>query len=410
MSHARLAGLVAAAGTGLAFTIALSAQAPTGPRTHRFSANELATPGEQKPNPPKIVPQPDGVSLAVPPGFTATLYASGGFKRARNIAQAPNGDVFVVDSGAGTIWALRDANGNGTIEDTERSEFATGLNQPFGIAFQRGALYVAATDQVVKYPYARGDLKATAAAAVIAPLPNGKAGHWTRNIAFTPDGRHFYVTVGSSHNIDPDPDPLRATVLRFKADGTGREVVSTGVRNAVGIAVHPTTREVWMTVQERDGLGDDLVHDYAAKAVPGRFYGWPWAYLGAHEDPRHAGARPDLVKKTQVPELLFEPHASAMTMVFYGGKAFPAHYRTGAFAALRGSSGRAPRTGYKIVYLPFVKGQSTGAYEDFVTGWMLDENKPEVWGRPVGLTETTDGSLLVVEDGNGTIWKITYKG
>lgn len=410
MSLSRLTGLVAAASIGLALTVALAAQGPTAPRTYRFSAKDLATPTEQKPNPPKLVPRPDGASLALPPGFTATLFASGGFKRPRNLAQAPNGDVFVVDSGPGSVWVLRDANGNGTIEDSERSEFATGLKQPFGIAFQKGAVYVANTDAVVKFPYAPGDRTASAAPVTVAPLPTGPAGHWTRNIAFSPDGRTFYVAVGSSHNIDPDPDPLRAAVLKFNADGSGRQTLVTGARNPVGLAVHPTTREPWMTVQERDGLGDELVHDYVAKVVPGRFYGWPYAYLGPHEDPRHAGTMPDLVKKTVVPEVLFEPHSSAMTMIFYTGKTFPVRYRSGAFAALRGSGGRAKRTGYKIVYLPFAKGQATGGYEDFATGWMLGEDQPEVWGRPVGLTQLQDGSLLVVEDGHGTIWKISYTG
>ncbi len=410
MSLSRLTGLTAAASIGFALTVALAAQGPTAPRTYLFSAKDLATPTEQKPNPPKLVPRPDGASLSLPQGFTATLFASGGFKRPRNLAQAPNGDVFVVDSGPGSIWVLRDADKNGTIEDSERSEFATGLKQPFGIAFQKGAVYVANTDAVVKFPYAAGDRTASAAPVTVTTLPTGPTGHWTRNIAFSPDGRTFYVAVGSSHNIDPDPDPLRATVLQFNADGSGRQTLVTGARNPVGLAVHPTTREPWMTVQERDGLGDELVHDYVGKVVAGRFYGWPYAYLGAHEDPRHAGKMPDLVSRTVVPEVLFEPHSSAMTMIFYTGRSFPTRYRTGAFAALRGSGGRAKRTGYKIVYIPFAKGQATGGYEDFATGWMLGEDQPEVWGRPVGLAQLQDGSLLVVEDGHGTIWKISYKG
>ena len=407
MSLSRLTGLTAA-GAGLALTVAVAAQGPATPRTYAFSAKELAAPSEHHPNPPKVVPRPETASVSLPPGFTATLFASGGFKRPRNAAQAPNGDVFVVDSGPGTIWVLRDGNRNGTIEDGERSEFATGLKQPFGIAFQKGAVYVANTDAIVKFPYAAGDTRASAPPTTVTALPSGPTGHWTRNIAFAPDGRSFYVTVGSSHNIDPDPDPLRATVLRFNADGSGQQAVVTGVRNAVGIAVHPSTREPWVTVQERDGLGDELVHDYFAKVAPGRFYGWPYAYLGAHEDPRHAGKMPDLVKKSVAPEVLFEPHSSAMTVVFYGGSAFPARYRTGAFAALRGSSSRTKRTGYKVVYIPFVKGQPTGGYEDFATGWMIGEDSPEVWGRPVGLTVLQDGSMLVVEDGNGSIWRIAY--
>jgi glucose/arabinose dehydrogenase len=408
MSLSRLTALAAAAGTGLALTVAVAAQGPAAPRTYTFSAKELAAPSEQRPNPPKVVPRPATASLSLPPGFTATVFAAGGFKRPRNAAEAPNGDVFVVDSGPGSIWVLRDANKNGAIEDDERSEFATGLKQPFGIAFQKGAVYVANTDAVVKFAYAPGDRQATGTPTTVAALPSGPAGHWTRNIAFSPDGRSFYVTVGSSHNIDPDPDPLRATVLRFNVDGSGQQAVVTGARNPVGIAIHPSTREPWMTVQERDGLGDELVHDFVAKVAPGRFYGWPYAYLGAHEDPRHAGKMPDLVKKTATPEVLFEPHSAVMTMVFYTGSTFPARYRNGAFAALRGSSGRTKRTGYKIVYIPFVKGQPTGSYEDFATGWMIGEDSPEVWGRPVGLTPLRDGSMLVTEDGNGTIWRIAY--
>ena len=410
MSLSRSTALAATVAAGVTLTVALTAQGPAAPRSYKFSTAELAAPSEHHQNPPKLVPPPEGASLSVPPGFVARLFASGGFKRPRNVAEAPNGDIFVVDSGPGTVWVLRDADKSGTIEDGERSEFATGLKQPFGIAFTKGSVYVAATDQVVKYPYAPGDRKATADATPVTPLPNGPTGHWTRTIAFAPDGRSFYVTVGSSDNIAIDPDPLRATVLKFNADGSGRTTALTGVRNAPGIAFNPTTKEAWITVQERGGLGDDLVHDFLAKVVPGRFYGWPYAYLGAHEDPRHAGKMPDLVKKTAVPELLFEPHSSVMTLTFYTGKAFPANYRNGAFAALRGSSERVKRTGYKVVYIPFVKGQPTGTYEDFLTGWMLGEDKPEVWGRPVGLTQLQDGSLLVVEDGNATIWKISYKG
>ena len=408
MSLSRLTGAVLAASAGLALTVAVAAQGPTTPRTYTFSADKLAAPSEPHPNPPKVVPRPDDASLSLPAGFTATAWATGGFKRPRNAAQAPNGDVFVVDSGAGSISVLRDANKNGTIGDDERTEFASGLNQPFGIAFQKGALYVANTDAVVRFPYADGDRTATAPPTTVAALPSTKGGHWTRNIAFARDGRTFYVTVGSAHNIDPDPDPLRAAVLQFNVDGSGRRVVSTGLRNAVGLAIHPTTQEPWVTVQEREGLGDDLVHDFVAKVAPGRFYGWPWAYLGAHEDPRHAGKMPDLVKKTATPEVLLEPHASAMTMLFYSGSAYPARYRSGAFVALRGSSGRSRRTGYKIVYVPFTNGQPAGGYEDFATGWMLGEDRPEVWGRPVGLTQLQDGSLLVTEDANMTLWKITY--
>ena len=264
MSLSRLTGLVATAVAGLTLTVALTAQGPAAPKTYKFSAAELAAPSEHHQNPAKLVPRPEGASLSLPPGFTATLFASGGFKRPRNVAQAPNGDIFVVDSGPGSIWVLRDADKNGTIEDSERSEFATGLKQPFGIAFTKGAVYVAATDQVVKYPYASGDQKATAAATTVTPLPNGPTGHWTRNIAFAPDGRSFYVTVGSSDNIAIDPDPLRATVLKFNADGTGRTTVLTGVRNAPG---SPSTR--------RRGKRGSRCRSAAASATTSSTTTWP---------------------------------------------------------------------------------------------------------------------------------------
>jgi glucose/arabinose dehydrogenase len=206
-----------------------------------------------------------------------------------------------------------------------------------------------------------------------------------------------------------DPDPLRAAVLRFKPDGSGREVVVTGTRNPVGIDFHPRTREPWITVQERDGIGDDLVPDYMARARTGAFFGWPYAYIGAHEDPRHKGARPDLVKTAVVPDVILQAHSSVMTLAFYDAPQFPARYREGAFVALRGSSGRSKRTGYKIVFVPFKGGEAAGGYEDFLVGWMLGEDSPEVWGRPVGLAVLKDGSLLVTDDGAGRIWRVTHR-
>ena len=261
---------------------------------------------------------------------------------------------------------------------------------------------------MVRFPYKAGDTKASGAPTKIADLPSGKTGHWTRTIRFAPDGKTFYVTVGSSSNIDVETDPIRATVLRFNPDGSGREVVATGVRNAIGFDFHPQTKEPWMAIQERDGLGDELVPDFVAKLKKGAFYGWPYAYTGQHEDPRRKGEKPELVKTAVMPDVLVQPHSAIMGMVFYNGSVFPAKYRGGAFAALRGSSGRSKRTGYKIIYLPFAKGQATGSYEDFVTGWMLGEDKPEVWGRPVGLAVLKDGSMLVTEDANGKIYRVSY--
>jgi glucose/arabinose dehydrogenase len=377
-------------------------------KTHHIKAADLPAPTSGSPNPSKVVPKPDGVDLVVPPGFAVAQFADG-FKRPRWAVEAPNGDVFVSDSTAGSIFVLQDRNGNHAIEDGERTEFATGLKQPFGMAFQKDGLYVANTDAVMRFAYHKGQAKAAGEPTKVTDLPSGPKGHWTRNIDFAPDGRSFYVTVGSSSDIEVEPDPLRATILKFNVDGSGREVVATGVRNAIGFDFHPKTKRPWMAVQERDGLGDDVVPDYVAEVHPGAFYGWPYAYAGTNEEPRRKGERPDLVKKSVTPEVLIQAHSAIMGMVFYDGRMFPAKYRGGAFAALRGSSNRSRRTGYKVIFLPFTDGRATGGYEDFVAGWMLGEDRPEVWGRPVGLAVLKDGSLLVTDDGAGRIWRVSYK-
>ena len=377
-------------------------------KSYYFTVKDLAEPSASASNPPKIVPRPEGATLTMPPGFQAEIFAEN-FKRPRIAVEAPNGDVFVADPSIGTVLVLHDTDGNRVIDAAERSEFATGLNAPFGMAFHGGHIYVAAADAVLRFPYTSGQRKATAAGERIADLPHGPTGHSTRNIRFSPDGAWFYVTVGSSSDIDVDPDPQRAAVLRFRADGSGREVVVTGTRNPIGLDFHPQTHELWMTVQERDGLGEDLVHDYVARARPGAFFGWPYAYIGAHEDPRHKGARPDLVKAAVVPDVLLQAHSSVMTLAFYDAAQFPARYREGAFVALRGSSGRSKRTGYKVVFVPFKGGEAAGGYEDFLVGWMLGEDSPEVWGRPVGLAVLKDGSLLVTDDGAGRIWRVTHR-
>jgi len=380
-----------------------------GLKRYHFTVNDLAEPSVSAPNPPKVVPRPEGATLTLPPGFQAEIFAEN-FKRPRIAVEAPNGDIFVADPSIGTVLVLHDADGNHVIDGGERSEFATGLNAPFGMAFHGGHLYVAATDAVLRFPYASGQRQATAAGEKIADLPHGPTGHSTRNIRFSPDGTWFYVTVGSASDIDVDPDPLRAAVLRFKPDGSGREVVVTGTRNPVGIDFHPRTREPWITVQERDGIGDDLVPDYMARARTGAFFGWPYAYIGAHEDPRHKGARPDLVKTAVVPDVILQAHSSVMTLAFYDAPQFPARYHGGAFVALRGSSNRTRRTGYNVVFVPFKGGDAAGGYEDFLVGWMLGEDSPEVWGRPVGLAVLKDGSLLVTDDGAGRIWRVTHGG
>jgi glucose/arabinose dehydrogenase len=376
---------------------------------YRFSAEMLPEPSTSAPNPPKLVPKPADASLTLPPGFKIEPYAEG-MKGPRWIVEAPNGDLFVSDSNAGIVYVLHDANANRVIEEGERTEFVTGLNKPFGMAFWRDYFYVANTDAVLRYAYKAGQTKSDGAAERIADLPHGETGHWTRNIKFTPDGSAFYVTVGSASNVDPDPDPLRGAVLRFRPDGSDREVVANGLRNPIGFDFHPQTREPWVAVQERDGLGDDLVPDYVTRLKKGAFYGWPYAYAGTHEDPRRKNERPDLVKLSVIPDVLVQAHSAIMGLAFYGARVFPVKYHGGAFAALRGSSSRSKRTGYKVVFLPFENGKPTGSYQDFIVGWMAGEDKPEVWGRPVGVTITKDGSLLIADDGAGKIWRVSFSG
>ena len=396
----------AAAASGVISELAVGA-AESKLRSYHFTVKDLAEPSTSTPNPPKVVPRPAAGMLTLPPGFHAEIFADD-IKRPRMAVEAPNGDVFVSDPSDGSVLVLQDRDGNHVADASERSEFAAGIKQPFGMAFHADHFYVGATDAILRFSYRAGQRTAAAAPEKVADLPSGPTGHWTRNLRFSPDGAWLYVTVGSSSDIDVDPDPLRAAVLRFKPDGSGRETVVTGTRNPVGIDFHPATHEPWIAVQERDGLGDELVPDYLALARPGAFFGWPYAYIGPHEDPRHRGERPDRVKAAAVPEVIFQAHSSVMGLAFYDAQQFPDRYRGGAFVAFRGSSGRAKRTGYKVVFVPFTRGQAVGGYEDFVVGWMLGEDSPEVWGRPVGIAVLKDGSLLVTDDGAGRIWRITH--
>ena len=385
---------------GLSLTAALSAQ------QHQVKPETLpkpfATPDVK--NPPTVVAQPAGAALTVPAGFTATVAAEGGFKRMRWVAVAPGGDVFATDSDANTLTVLRDTNGDGSLD--ERHVFAEGLARPFGIAFGAGHVYVANAGSVVRWPYKKGQTKAEGAAEKIVEMA-AEPGHWTRNLAFSPDGSRLYVSIGSSSDAGA-PDADRALIFSVKPDGSDRRVLATGLRNPIGLGFEPSSKALWAAVQERDKLGDDLVPDYITSVREGGFYGWPFAYAGPHEDPRHVGERPDLVKQTLVPDVLLEAHSAVMGLVFYEGKSFPGTYKGSAFAALRGSSNRSVRTGYKVIRIPFANGKPSGGYEDFATGWMLGEDKKEVWGRPVGLAIAGDGALLVVDDANQRIWRIAH--
>lgn len=361
---------------------------------------------------PSVIAQPAGAAPRVPPGFEATLFASG-LDMPRTLRVAPNGDLFLAESGAGRILVFR---------GRERLVFATGLSLPYGIAFwppgpYPSFVYVAETGRVVRFPYGGGK-----AEVVVPRLPEG--GHWTRDLVFSPDGRAMFVSVGSSSNVATDltgpPPPAmalgaawgnetnRASVLRFSPDGKDPRVFATGLRNCSGMAIQPATGAPWCVVNERDGLGDDLPPDYATRVTEGSFHGWPWFYIGGHPDPRLAGARADIAGKAMPPDVLIQPHSAPLGIAFYDGAQFPAEYRGDAFVTLHGSWNRAKRTGYKVIRLRFDHGQPTGVYEDFVTGLVASDQA--VWARPVGVAVAADGALLVSEDGNGTIWRIAYKG
>jgi glucose/arabinose dehydrogenase len=276
------------------------------------------------------------------------------------------------------------------------------------MAFWKDYLYVGNTDAVVRYRYKSGQTKAEGAPEKIIDLPAG--GHWTRNILFSRDGRKLYVAVGSMSNVDAETDPKRAAILEYNPDGTGFRVYASGTRNPVGMAFHPATGQLWAAVQERDLIGNDLVPEYITSIKEGAFYGWPYAYIGQNEEPRRKGERPDLVKKAVVPDLLIQAHSAVLGLVFYDGQMFPSEYRGDAFVALHGSWNRAPRTGYKIIRVKMKSGKPVGGYDDFLAGWMLAEEKPEVWGRPVGLLVLRDGSMLITDDGAHKIWRVTYSG
>jgi glucose/arabinose dehydrogenase len=364
--------------------------------------------------PPRVVSRPPGAELHVPQDFKVELYASG-LSDPRYLLIAPNGDVFVGQSRANEIDILREQNGI-----TNLTVFANrDLNRPFGMAFYPpGAdpeyLYVANTDGVIRFPYRIGDTKPRGSAEKIAPLSGGAGfigggGHWTRDIAFSPDGKKMYVSVGSySNHSDTGRESERARIFEFDPHGNAKRVFAWGIRNAVGIAFRPGPNELWMSTNERDNLGENLVPDYISSVRPNGFYGWPWFYIGKHSDPKHAGKHPELADKVIVPDVLIQAHSASLKLCFYEGNQFPAEYKGDIFAALHGSWNRDRRTGYKIVRVPFDHsgGGASGEYQDFVTGFVTPEGK--VWGRPVGIATANDGSLLFSEDGNDTIWRVTY--
>jgi len=378
----------------------------------------------------RVVDMPGGHRLTAPAGFTVNLFADN-LLFARFMALAPNGDVFLAEPfrGAGRITLLRDADHDGVAET--RETFAAGLNRPFGLAFWKNYLYVGNNDSVVRFGYEAGQTKARGDAEKIVDLPPSDAAldqdtatrlkiditqtrgynHWTRNVIFNPAGTKLYITVGSATNATPERDARRAAINEYSPDGRAHRVFASGLRNPVGLAYFPGTNTLWTAVNERDQLGDDLVPDYLTSVRDGGFYGWPYSYIGAHVDPTVNPQRSDLVAKAIVPDVLLPSHSAALGLIFYTGSQFPAEYRDSAFVALHGSINRSKLSGYSVVRVPFRNGKPAGPPENFLTGFIArDDEEKEAWGRPVGLLQMPDGSLLVSDDGGNRIWRVSYKG
>lgn len=356
-------------------------------------------------NYPVVAAPPPGFHLQLPPGFKASIFARG-FARPRWLAIALNGDLFVADSSAGQIVVL----GNRVPYDKPESRtiFADHLNLPFGIAFHENFVYVANTDSVVRFPYDPTTSKRLGQAEPILALPGyGYNQHWTRSLAFSADGNTLFVAVGSKTNVSVESDPRRAAILAMTPDGRKSRVYASGLRNAVGLAINPGDGRLWATVNERDDIGDDIPSDYFTHLFDAGFYGWPYSYLGQHVDNRVA-ARPDLVKKALVPDLLLGAHVAPLQFAFYDQQQFPLPYQQGAFIAEHGSWNRRIRSGYQVVFVPFRAGATAGEPQPFLTGLVPDRAGTQVYGRPFGIAVGLDGSLFVSDDGGNILWRVTY--
>ena len=362
----------------------------------------FATPAAN--NRPRVIPQPEGSRLSVPNGFQIEIYQEG-FKVPRFMMLGPSNEILLSDAaseraGSGSVYVL---------QGKDRKEILKGLDRPYGLALEDGWLYVGEPESIKRYKY---DAKAMTAGSgeEIVSLKGFGGGHWTRSLLFTRDGKRFCVGTGSGSNVSPGEDPRRAAINCYNADGSGHEIYASGTRNPIGLRWYPGTDILWAAVQERDDLGDDLVPDYFTHIQKGGFYGWPYAYAGPHEDPRNKGQRPDLVAKTIPGDVLLGSHVAVLDFIFYTGKQFPKEYQGGAFLAFHGSWNRSKRVGQSIAFIPFKDGRPSGAMTEVVKGWMLGPDQREVWGRPVGLLQLPDGSLLISEDGNNRIWHLSYKG
>jgi glucose/arabinose dehydrogenase len=392
-----------------------------GTRRH-ITVADLPAPAEDQSidNTANVVPRPADAWPIAPKGFKVELYAAN-LDNPRELRTAPNGDIFLAESSDGEIKVFRGVTADGKAKEV--SVFASGLHQPFGIAFYPSGdnphwVYIGDTDAIVRLPYRNGDLKARGPVEHIADLPGGGrlrgGGHWTRDLVFSKDGSTLYASVGSHSNVDnPDTHPEefhRADVLAFTPEGKFVKVWGWGIRNCVGEAINPTTGELWCSTNERDGLGNNLVPDYITHVPEGGFFGWPWWYMGGHQDPRLEGTHPELKSMVLTPDVILQPHFASLQLIFYQGSQFPAEFHGDGFACEHGSWNRNQRTGYECIRIPMRNGHATGEFEDFLTGFTVKNGDGDVWGRPVGITESKDGSLFISDDGSGSIWHVSYVG
>ncbi|HWF39775.1 MAG TPA: c-type cytochrome [Candidatus Acidoferrales bacterium] len=384
----------------------------------RITVADLPAPfaTESSRNNAQVVDRPHDAWPKALPGFKVDLYATN-LNGPRLIRTAPNGDYFVAESDPGDIKVFRGISGDSKPQQVET--FATGLNRPYGIAFfppgpNPQYVYIGNTDAVVRFPYKNGDLKARGKAEHVVDLPHASSGHWTRSVQFSPDGKKMYVSVGSVSNVDDSdthPDEKnRADILEFNPDGSAMSIYAYGIRNSGGgLIVDPKNGELWVSTNERDALGDNLVPDYITHVTPGGFYGWPWWYMGGHQDPRHIGKHPELQSKVITPDVPLQPHNASLQLTIYDGKQFPREYDGDIFASEHGSWNKSVRVGYEVIRVPrHQTGKASGDYEDFLTGFVLPDG--QVWGRPVGIAVAQDGSLLVSDDGSNSIWRVSYTG
>src|SRR6266849_5937464 len=353
-------------------------------------------------NPPEDSTPPRGFLPTVPQGFRVNIFAAE-FKEPRWLTVAPNGDIFLADSGAGKIFILRDSGHTGGAQ--QREIFATGVNRPYGIVFHDDYVYVGATSALLRFHYDPKTSKRLGDAEHLMDLPHG--GHWTRGLVFSADGKHLFISVGSESNINIESDSRRAAITICDPDGKNAHLYATGLRNPSAIALEPTTGQLWAVVNERDGLGDDLPPDYFTAVKEGGFYGWPYSYIGDNVDPRVNPQKPELVAKAVIPDVLLGAHRAPLQFAFYTGKQFPDSYHGGAFIAEHGSWNRSTRAGYQIAFVPFKDGRPAGDPQPFLTGLIPGPTRSDVLGRPVGVAVAPDGSLLVSDDGAAVIYRIS---